>query len=113
MSSNFHSRVGNPIPRGEKQKITVYFIKDSIVYWSGQFTGLFYYVCDFSAFFYRPRRESRYFSVQQKTTLSVVFENYGKWVLVFQESLYLHLKIVDSDDHRAFELKSFITANDS
>ena len=39
----------------------------------------FYYVCDFSAFFYRLR-ESRYFSVQQKTTLSVVFENYGKWV---------------------------------
>ena len=45
MSSNFHSRVGNPIPRGEKQKITVYFIKDSIVYWSGQFTGPFFTMC--------------------------------------------------------------------
>ena len=36
------------------------------IYWS-----LFYYVCDFSAFFYR-HPESRYFSVQQKTTLSAM-----------------------------------------
>ena len=42
------------------------------IYWS-----LFYYVCDFSAFFYR-HPESRYFSVQQKTTLSALFENYAK-----------------------------------